>query len=94
MRRHDVTLALLCLVLSCIFVSGKCEGKFGLSSLAISKTDPVIQETAAKGVLRRLLPRHESSFELRIVSEVCSYITSIMLEVSDMFKSLEIKQSC
>ncbi|KAG6551071.1 hypothetical protein Mapa_007306 [Marchantia paleacea] len=80
MRRNVGTLALLFLVLSCIFVCGKCQDKFGLSSLAISKTDPVTQEIAAKGVLRRLLPRHESSFELRIVSEencggkACFYI--------------------
>ncbi|KAK1293172.1 hypothetical protein QJS10_CPB17g01869 [Acorus calamus] len=37
--------------------------------LATKRAPPSVQETAAKGVLERLLPTHLSAFEFRIMPE-------------------------
>lgn len=42
-----------------------------------SEVDGATQEAAAYGVLKRLLPRHEECFELRIVREVHGLICNL-----------------
>ena len=45
-----------------------------LQRLDSKRSSPSVQEAAARGVLRRLLPTHLSSFEFKIVSKVFYFL--------------------
>ncbi|KAL3681211.1 hypothetical protein R1sor_024167 [Riccia sorocarpa] len=69
MRFMSRKIGFLLLVLLLYFEFGYTASEIELSSIITSNTDPATQEDAARGVLKRLLPKHESSFQLQIISK-------------------------
>jgi hypothetical protein len=73
--------------LSCLCLSFSLSPVVSSSRLLLprSEVDAATQESAAYGVLKRLLPTHKSAFEFHVISEVNKLIASSISSVITVY---------